>query len=54
MKTQEERRAEIFKLLGSITGKAKFEITSLIFDLSEAAYRDGLDKGADIAKSIYT
>ena len=54
MKTQKEIRTELFKLIDKVPIEKRQPIVNLIFDLSEAAYKEGIDRGADIAKNIYT
>ena len=57
LKEKDMKRDEIMKAMFDIVRtlpmKQRSELTNLIFDLDLKSYLDGLDKGAEIAKSIY-
>ena len=52
MKRDEIMKA-MFDIVRTLPMKQRSELTNLIFDLDLKSYQDGLDKGSEIAKSIY-
>ena len=52
--TSDELRTQIFEITKTLNAEIKTELINLVYDLSNQEYKEGINKGGEIAKQVYS